>query len=144
MLPAQWKNVLLLTKPSGLQCARIYSCAISKKINLFPVIDTRRQKFHDEDLRSSLASQDFLLPSRNIWKNFLNITPGSVSVLGLMNDKDWYVDLLIDKDLMDWWIYRMPPMYQYFQSQDQNGWYYQKISKIYRTPSKIRKIVTAF
>ena len=34
-------------------------------------------------------------------EKFLNITPGSVSVLGLMNDKDWYVDLLIDKDLMN-------------------------------------------
>ena len=32
---------------SGLQCARIYSCAISKK-QPFPVIDTRRQKIHDE------------------------------------------------------------------------------------------------
>lgn len=31
----------------------------------------------------------------------LDITPGSVSVLGLMNDKDNRVHLLIDRDLMD-------------------------------------------
>lgn len=31
----------------------------------------------------------------------LDITPGSVSILGLMNDKDNRVHLLIDRDLMD-------------------------------------------
>ena len=30
----------------------------------------------------------------------LDITPGSVSVLGLMNDKDGRVSLLIDRDLL--------------------------------------------
>ncbi|MEG2145319.1 MAG: YbaK/EbsC family protein, partial [Lachnospiraceae bacterium] len=34
-------------------------------------------------------------------EQYLNTTPGSVSVLGLMFDKDWYVDLLIDADLLD-------------------------------------------
>ena len=31
----------------------------------------------------------------------LDITPGSVSVLGLMNDRDARVRLLIDRDLLD-------------------------------------------
>ena len=36
---------------------------------------------------------------------FLNITPGSLSVLGLMNDKENRVRLLIDKELLsDQWI----------------------------------------
>lgn len=33
-------------------------------------------------------------------EEFLNITPGSVSVLGLMNDKDHRVRLLIDNELL--------------------------------------------
>ena len=33
-------------------------------------------------------------------ERFLDITPGSVSVLGLMNDKQGLVHLLIDKDLL--------------------------------------------
>jgi Ala-tRNA(Pro) deacylase len=33
-------------------------------------------------------------------ETFLNITPGSVSVLGLMNDKNHDVELLIDEDLL--------------------------------------------
>ena len=34
-------------------------------------------------------------------EEFLDITPGSVSVLGLMNDKDKRVQLLMDKDILE-------------------------------------------
>ena len=33
-------------------------------------------------------------------EEYLDITPGSLSVLGLMNDKDNYVNLLIDEDVL--------------------------------------------
>ena len=33
-------------------------------------------------------------------EKFLDITPGSVSILGLMNDKENHVQLLIDEDLL--------------------------------------------
>lgn len=33
-------------------------------------------------------------------EKYLDITPGSVSVLGLMNDKENHVQLLIDEDVM--------------------------------------------
>ena len=33
-------------------------------------------------------------------EQFLDITPGSVSVLGLMNDKEMNVQLLIDEDVL--------------------------------------------
>ena len=33
-------------------------------------------------------------------EKYLNITPGSVSVLGLMNDKDHVIQLAIDKDVI--------------------------------------------
>ena len=33
-------------------------------------------------------------------EEYLDITPGSVSVLGLMNDKDHHVQLLIDEDVL--------------------------------------------
>ena len=34
-------------------------------------------------------------------QEFLDITPGSVSVMGLMNDKENRVRLVIDKDILD-------------------------------------------
>ena len=33
-------------------------------------------------------------------EQYLDITPGSLSVLGLMNDKDCHVQLLMDEDLL--------------------------------------------
>ena len=33
-------------------------------------------------------------------EEFLDITPGSVSIMGLMNDKENHVQLLIDRDVL--------------------------------------------
>ena len=44
--------------------------------------------------RLSFAPEEFM-------EKYLNITPGSVSVLGLMNDKDNQVQLVIDKDVLN-------------------------------------------
>ena len=44
--------------------------------------------------RLSFAEPEFM-------EKFLDITPGSLSVLGLMNDKDKRVQLLMDKDILD-------------------------------------------
>ena len=43
--------------------------------------------------RLSFASPDYM-------EKFLDITPGSVSVLGLMNDHDNAVELIIDEDVL--------------------------------------------
>ena len=42
--------------------------------------------------RLSFAPEEYML-------NFFNVTPGSVSVLGLMNDKEHKIKLLIDRDI---------------------------------------------
>lgn len=43
--------------------------------------------------RLSFASEEYM-------EQFLNITPGSVSVMGLMNDHDNQVQLLVDADVL--------------------------------------------
>ena len=43
--------------------------------------------------RLSFAPEEFM-------EEFLDITPGSVSVMGLMNDKENRVQLLMDRDLL--------------------------------------------
>ena len=49
---------------------------------------------HDSVQRLSFASAEQML-------QYLDITPGSVSVLGLMNDSEGRVRLLIDRDLLE-------------------------------------------
>ena len=42
-------------------------------------------------------------------EKFTGLTPGSVSILGLMNDKDRKVRLLIDRDILDGEFIRCHP-----------------------------------
>ena len=72
----------------------------------------------DEENRAAMTEANELRASRNalskqigsarlsfaepeFMEQFLNLTPGSVSVLGLMNDKENRVRLLIDRDVLE-------------------------------------------
>ena len=71
-----------------------------KKNTFFLLLMPGDKKFMTKDLSSQLNISRLSFAEPEYMEDFLDITPGSVSVLGLMNDKDWYVDLLIDQDLL--------------------------------------------
>ena len=56
--------------------------------------------FKTKELSSQINSARLSFAGPEDMEKLLDITPGSVSVLGLMNDKDDDVTLLIDKDLL--------------------------------------------
>ena len=58
------------------------------------------KKFKTKDLSSQIGSARLSFAKENYMEEFLDITPGSVSILGLMNDKDHRVHLLIDNDVV--------------------------------------------
>lgn len=56
-------------------------------------------------------------------EKYLDITPGSVSIMGLMNDKDNAVRLLVDEDLLkEEWV-GCPSVCEYFQYPCENKRY---------------------
>jgi Ala-tRNA(Pro) deacylase len=57
--------------------------------------------FKTKDLSAQIGSSRLSFADGKYMEEFLDITPGSLSVLGLMNDKNMQVRLLIDKDLLD-------------------------------------------
>ena len=57
--------------------------------------------FKTSVLSKQIGSSRLSFASAEAMEEFLDITPGSVSVLGLMNDKDKRVQLLMDKDILD-------------------------------------------
>lgn len=59
------------------------------------------KKFLTKDLSHQLGVSRLSFAEAEFMEEFLNITPGSVSVLGLMNDIDGDVNLLIDRDLLE-------------------------------------------
>ena len=57
--------------------------------------------FHTKDLSKQLGIARLSFGESDMMEKFLDITPGSVSILGLMNDKDRKVRLLIDRDILE-------------------------------------------
>ena len=56
--------------------------------------------FKTKDLSKQIGSSRLSFAGGEYMEQFLDITPGSLSVLGLMNDKDHRVQLLIDADVL--------------------------------------------
>ena len=56
--------------------------------------------FKTSELSKQIGSSRLSFAKPEHMEQFLDITPGSVSVLGLMNDHDNHVQLLIDEDVL--------------------------------------------
>ena len=56
--------------------------------------------FKTNDLSAQIGSSRLSFAKAENIEQYLDITPGSLSVLGLMNDKDKMVRLLIDEDVL--------------------------------------------
>ena len=56
--------------------------------------------FKTKELSKQIGSSRLSFASGEYMEQFLDITPGSLSILGLMNDKENRVQLLIDEDVL--------------------------------------------
>ena len=56
--------------------------------------------FKTSVLSKQIGSSRLSFAGAEYMERFLDITPGSLSILGLMNDKDMQVQLLIDEDVL--------------------------------------------
>ena len=57
--------------------------------------------FKTKELSAQIGSSRLSFAKAEYMEQYLDITPGSLSVLGLMNDKDRMVRLLIDEDVLN-------------------------------------------
>ena len=57
--------------------------------------------FKTKFLSSQIGSARLSFADAEHMEEYLNITPGSVSVMGLMNDKENHVQLLMDKEVAE-------------------------------------------
>ena len=63
------------------------------------------KKFLTKELSSQINSARLSFAGEEFMEKFLDIKPGSVSIMGLMNDKENNVNLIIDEDVLkDEWI----------------------------------------
>lgn len=80
-------------------CKNLFLCnAARKKFYLLMIVGDK--KFVTKDISAQIGSSRLSFAPSEYMEKYLDITPGSVSVLGLMNDKDKVVNLVIDEDLL--------------------------------------------
>lgn len=71
-----------------------------QKTSCYLLMMPGEKPFKTKYLSAQINSARLSFATPDMMEEYLDITPGSLSVLGLMNDKDKNVNLLIDEDLL--------------------------------------------
>ena len=80
-------------------CKNLFLCN-RQETNFYLLLMPGNKPFKTKDLSSQIHSARLSFAKPEYMEEYLDITPGSVSVLGLMNDSEKKVQLLIDEDIM--------------------------------------------
>jgi len=80
-------------------CKNLFLCN-TQKTKFYLLMIREDKKFKTKEISHQINSARLSFAPSEFMEEFLDITPGSVSVLGLMNDKDNQVTLLVDEDIL--------------------------------------------
>ena len=80
-------------------CKNLFLCN-RQKTNFYLLLMPGDKKFKTKELSAQINSARLSFAEAEDMVKYLDIEPGSVSVMGLMNDKDREVKLLIDEDVL--------------------------------------------
>lgn len=80
-------------------CKNLFLCN-RQETDFYLLMIQAHKKFKTKDLSCCLGVSRLSFAKETYMEKFLDITPGSVSVMGLMNDRDNHVRLVIDEDLL--------------------------------------------
>ena len=81
-------------------CKNLFLCNRQKN-SCYLLMLPGNKEFKTKELSHSLGIARLSFADAEYMEKYLNIRPGSVSVMGLMNDKENNVRLLIDSDLLE-------------------------------------------
>lgn len=81
-------------------CKNLFLCN-RQKTDFYLLAMPGDKPFKTKDLSAQLGIARLSFATEDFMEEFLDITPGSVSVLGLMNDTENRVRLLVDEEILD-------------------------------------------
>lgn len=81
-------------------CKNLFLCN-RQRTQFYLLMMPGRKPFHTKDLSHQIGSARLSFASPEEMERFLNLHPGAVSVMGLMNDTENHVRLLIDKSVLE-------------------------------------------
>lgn len=80
-------------------CKNLFLCN-TQKTKFYLLMIREDKKFKTKEISHQINSARLSFAPAEYMEEYLDITPGSVSVLGLMNDKENNVTLLVDEDIL--------------------------------------------
>ncbi|HPZ00221.1 MAG TPA: prolyl-tRNA synthetase associated domain-containing protein [Clostridiales bacterium] len=80
-------------------CKNLFLCN-RQKTNFYLLLIKHDKKFKTKEISAQIGSARLSFGEDAYMEEFLDIKPGAVSILGLMNDQDNHVRLLVDEDLL--------------------------------------------
>ena len=80
-------------------CKNLFLCN-RQKTNFYLLVMPGDKPFKTKELSGQMGVSRLSFGDEDYLEQFLGLHPGSVSVLGLMNDKDHRVQLVIDEDVL--------------------------------------------
>lgn len=80
-------------------CKNLFLCN-AQKTKFYMLLMPADKKFKTKDLSKQIQSARLSFADAEHMEEYLNIKPGAVSVMGLMNDRNNHVQLLIDQELL--------------------------------------------
>lgn len=80
-------------------CKNLFLCN-RQKTDFYLLMIPGNKAFHTKDLSHQIGSARLSFAGEEYMEEFLNILPGAVSVMGLMNDHAGRVRLLIDREVI--------------------------------------------
>lgn len=81
-------------------CKNLLLCN-TQKTKFYLLMIPSEKRFLTKDLSKQINSARLSFAPAEYMERYLDITPGSVSVMGLMNDKNNNVQLLVDREILD-------------------------------------------
>ena len=80
-------------------CKNLFLCN-RQETDFYLLLTPGDKVFKTKDLSKQIGSSRLSFAKGEFMEQYLDITPGSCSILGLMNDKDKVVRLLVDEDVL--------------------------------------------
>lgn len=80
-------------------CKNLFLCN-AQKTKFYLLLISPNKQFKTKDVSKQIGSARLSFASAEHLEELLDITPGSVTILGLMNDTEKKVNLVIDSDLL--------------------------------------------
>ena len=83
----------------ALICKNLFLCN-RQETDFYLLMMPANKPFKTKDLSAQIGSSRLSFANAEYMEKLLDLTPGSVSVMGLMNDREGRVRLLIDEDVL--------------------------------------------